>query len=51
MIELERILTIVFLPFVCVAGMFIFALLSILISSVIQDLKEEWKERKHGKDK
>lgn len=51
MIELENILTLVFMPFVCVAGMFIFALLSILLGSIIEDLKAEWKERKHGKEK
>ena len=53
MIDLEKILTLVFLPFVCIAGLFIFALLSILLGSVISDLRDEYKERKkkNGKEK
>ena len=51
--ELENILWLTFLPFVCVAGTFIFALLSILIGSVISDIHDEYKERKkkNGKEK
>ena len=45
MSELITILYSVFIPFVCVAGLFMSVLFSILIGSLIQDLKEYKKNR------